>query len=83
MLAEPNEISCELARYEMRRRRSGEGYSRSDTGRSRKGIFSGIITYEQDQLMSWRGAGVVELAALEKRYGASYRGFESLPLRQN
>ena len=29
-----------------------------------------------------RGAGVVELAALEKRYGATHRGFESLPLRQ-
>ncbi len=28
-----------------------------------------------------RGAGVVELAALEKRYGATHRGFESLPLR--
>ena len=25
---------------------------------------------------------MVELAALEKRYGASYRGFESLSLRQ-
>ncbi len=31
---------------------------------------------------AWRGAGVVELAALEKRYSASYRGFESLSLRQ-
>ena len=30
---------------------------------------------------TWRGAGVVELAALEKRYGATHRGFESLPLR--
>ena len=28
-----------------------------------------------------RGAGVVELAALEKRYGATHRGFESLSLR--
>ena len=25
---------------------------------------------------------MVELAALEKRYGATHRGFESLPLRQ-
>jgi hypothetical protein len=28
-----------------------------------------------------RGAGVVELAALEKRCAARYQGFESLPLR--
>ena len=33
-------------------------------------------------MTTWRGAGVVELAALEKRYSASYRGFESLSLRQ-
>ena len=26
---------------------------------------------------------MVELAALEKRYGATHRGFESLSLRQN
>jgi hypothetical protein len=32
---------------------------------------------------TWRGAGVVELDALEKRCAARYRGFESLPLRHN
>ena len=30
-----------------------------------------------------RDAGVVELAALEKRYGETHQGFESLSLRQN
>jgi hypothetical protein len=34
------------------------------------------------KIVEWRDAGVVELAALEKRYAARYPGFESPSLRQ-
>ena len=30
---------------------------------------------------NWRGGGVVDRGALEMRFGATQRGFESLPLR--
>ncbi len=42
--------------------------------------MANLLKYTKTSL--WRDAGVVELAALEKRYGATHRGFESLSLRQ-
>ena len=61
-LAEPIETTCELARNVMRRRRSG--VKRSDTGRSRKELFARV---QLKRPLLRRDAGVVELAALEKR----------------
>ena len=41
---------------------------------------SGSLTFLLE-CMVWRGDRVVEGAALEKRYGATHRGFESHSLR--
>ena len=60
-LAEPNEIVSKFTYVTMRRRRSE--VHRSDTGRSRVHREAKCARIE----ILWTGAGVVELAALEKR----------------